>query len=184
MTYTVVPLGPDTWPLFAELVERNNGVYGGCWCIAFHAKEDRQGDHRSTKEALVRAGDAHAALVLDADGVAQGWAQYGSPEELDGINHRRAYDTAAPPRPDWRITCVFVDKRHRGQGVARAAVRGALDLVREAGGGTVEAISEVTDGRTAQSRFLLTGTVEMLEDLGFERGPQVGKHAVVMTTRV
>ena len=132
----------------------------------------------------VRSGDAHAALVLDADGVAQGWAQYGSPEELDGINHRREYDKAPPPRPDWRITCVFVDKRHRGQGVARAAVRGALDLVREAGGGTVEAISEVTDGRTAQSRFLLSGTVEMLEDLGFERGPQVGKHAVVMTTRV
>lgn len=184
MTFSVVPLGPDTWPLFAELVERNNGVYGGCWCIAFHAKEDRQGDHRATKEALVRSGDAHAALVLDADGVAQGWAQYGSPEELDGINHRREYDKAPPPRPDWRITCVFVDKRHRGQGVARAAVRGALDLVREAGGGTVEAISEVTDGRTAQSRFLLSGTVEMLEDLGFERGPQVGKHAVVMTTRV
>ena len=25
---------PSTWDAFAELVLRNNGIYGGCWCIA------------------------------------------------------------------------------------------------------------------------------------------------------
>ena len=62
----------------------------------------------------VRTDRAHAALVLDADGKAQGWCQYGSPEELSGIKHRRVYDKDAPPRPDWRITCFYVDKKHRG----------------------------------------------------------------------
>ena len=36
--YTTRPLGASTWHAFAELVERNNGVYGGCWCIAFHTE--------------------------------------------------------------------------------------------------------------------------------------------------
>ena len=34
--YTTRPLTPDTWADFAELVEANNGVWGGCWCIGFH----------------------------------------------------------------------------------------------------------------------------------------------------
>ncbi|HSM45585.1 MAG TPA: GNAT family N-acetyltransferase, partial [Acidimicrobiia bacterium] len=34
--YTVEPLRPDTWDAFARLVERHNGVWGGCWCLWFH----------------------------------------------------------------------------------------------------------------------------------------------------
>jgi GNAT superfamily N-acetyltransferase len=182
MTYAVRPLDATTWDLFAELVERNGGVYGGCWCTAFHPDRGLRGveGRRTAKEERVRTGRAHAALVLDADGVAQGWAQYGGPAELD-LRHRREYDRAPPPVADWRITCVFVDKRHRGQGVARAAVQGALDLIAQAGGGRVEAISEVTAGRTAPGRFLFSGTVELLEDLGFARVRQVGKHAWIVS---
>ncbi|MEI2827589.1 MAG: hypothetical protein V9F04_15255 [Dermatophilaceae bacterium] len=36
MTYETRLLTPDTWDDFAELVEANNGVWGGCWCIGFH----------------------------------------------------------------------------------------------------------------------------------------------------
>ncbi|HZE04367.1 MAG TPA: hypothetical protein VE127_04025, partial [Solirubrobacteraceae bacterium] len=35
--YETRPLDASTWDAFAELVERNNGVYGGCWCIACHS---------------------------------------------------------------------------------------------------------------------------------------------------
>src|SRR4051794_2140833 len=68
---------------------------------------------------------------------------------------------APPPAPDWRITCIFVDRGHRGQGIARTALAGALEQVAERGVGLVEAISEVTQGREAQGRFLLSATVEL-----------------------
>ncbi|MET7455215.1 GNAT family N-acetyltransferase [Streptomyces sp. NPDC005574] len=180
--YQVRLLDASTWDAFAELVERNNGVYGGCWCIGYHRECGQQGiSHRQAKERRVRTGRAHAALVLDQDGTAQGWCQYGSPEELSHIKHRRAYDKDAPPRPDWRITCVYVDTKHRGRGIARAALEGALDQIAQAGGGLVEAVSEVTDGREAQGRFLFSATVELFEDFGFTRGRQVGKHAWIVT---
>ena len=35
-TYTVKALDESTWDAFAALVERNNGVFGGCWCMGFH----------------------------------------------------------------------------------------------------------------------------------------------------
>lgn len=182
--FSVVPLGPDTWDGFADLVERHNGIYGGCWCIGYHPECGTKIDHREAKRDRVMNDSAHAALVVDADGAVQAWAQYGDPDELAGIKHKREYDKQPPPLPDWRLTCVFVDKKHRGQGLARLAVEGALELIAAAGGGSVEAISEVTDGRTAQGRFLFSGTVELLEDLGFARVRQVGKLAWIMTRAV
>ena len=34
MRYTIRPLDASTWAAFAELAERNNGVYGGGWCYS------------------------------------------------------------------------------------------------------------------------------------------------------
>lgn len=179
--HMVRPLGPETWQTFSELVERNNGIYGGCWCIGYHPECGQRINHRETKFTRVMDDAAHAALVLDETGRCQAWAQYGSPEELAGIKHRRAYEKEPPPLPDWRLTCVYLDPKHRGQGLARVALTGALDLMAAAGGGLVEAISETTDGRVAQGRFLFTATAEVLEELGFSRIRQVGKHAWIMS---
>lgn len=184
MPYTVRALDETTWDAFAELVERNHGVYGGCWCIGFHPPKPPELSNREAKQQRVLTGAAHAALVLDGEGRAQGWAQYGAPDELAGFKHRREYDRDAPPRPDWRITCIFVDKRHRRQGVARAALEGALELIAGAGGGRVEAISEVTAGRESQARFLFSATVELFEEYGFARSRQVGKHAWILSRSV
>jgi GNAT superfamily N-acetyltransferase len=182
MPYTIRALDGSTWAAFAELAERNNGVYGGCWCMAYHLERKQQGmNYRAAKEDRVRTGRAHAALVIDEDGLAQGWCQYGSPEELPGIKHKGEYDKAAPAPPDWRITCIFIDKKHRRQGIARAALEGALDQIAHLGGGLVEAISEVTAGREAQGRFLFSATVELFEQNGFTRVRQVGKHAWIVS---
>lgn len=179
--YTIRPLDASTWDAFAELVDRNNGIYGGCWCIAFHSAYERGiSDPRTLKEQLVRAGDAHAALVFDEQGLAQGWCQYGSTDELV-LRHRREYDKDPPTPARWRIACIFADKRHRGQGIARAGLQGALGQIAGVGGGLVEAISETTADRVAQSRFLFSATVELFEQCGFARGRQVGKHAWIVS---
>jgi GNAT superfamily N-acetyltransferase len=181
MPWTTTPLDASTWGAFAELVERNNGIFGGCWCIGFHPERGQWDIARTVKEDRVRTDRAHAALVLDEERAVQGWCQYGSPQELPNIKNRREYDKEPPARPDWRITCVFVDRKHRGQGVARAALEGALHQIAQAGGGLVEAISEVTTGRDAPGRFLFTATVEVFEELGFTRVRQVGKHAWIVS---
>jgi hypothetical protein len=56
-----------------------------------------------------------------------------------------------------------------------------LDQVAHAGGGLVEAISEVTTGREAPGRFLFSATVELFEQHGFARRRQVGKHAWIVS---
>jgi hypothetical protein len=177
----VKALDPSTWPDFAALVERHNGVWGGCWCLGFHAEGAKHGSHRrAAKEARVREGRAHAALVYDGDECV-GWCQFGSPAELPRIKHRRAYEAEAPEAPQWRITCFFVDGRYKRRGVAGTALAGALDAIAGLGGGTVESFPEDVAGRKVSGSFLHNGTLAMFERAGFERVRKLGKHRWLVT---
>src|SRR5262245_1584730 len=134
--YVVKPLAPRTWDAYARLMERHNGVFGGCWCTYFHTMSSEKTysaeDNRALKQRLVNEDRAHAALVFDGD-EAVAWCQYGSPAELPNIYHRKQYEAELDKLPDYRITCMFVDKKYRRQAVTAVALDGALDLIAQAG---------------------------------------------------
>lgn len=184
---SVLALTPDTWPDFETLAARHNGVWGGCWCMAFHAKGPGWGVsadlNRQEKRALVAAGRAEAALVY-RDGACVGWCQYGTPADLPRIKAARAYGDGPDPHPDWRITCFFVDRGQRGGGIARAALAGALDLIARAGGGVVEAFPDDMTGRRGTASFLHGGTTALFEQQGFVRIRPLGKTRWLMTRRI
>lgn len=180
--YRIEALDESTWDAFAALVERNNGVFGGCWCIGFHPeggdKQTTAALNRERKLERVRAGTAHAALVFDGDDCA-GWCQFGAPDEVPRIKSRSAYEKGLTALPDWRIACNFVGKGHRRQGVATAALAGALDLIAGLGGGRVEGYPE--DAASVPAGFLFNGASSTYEELGFVRDRQIGKHRWVVT---
>ena len=183
MTYTVKALDESTWPAFAELVEANNGVFGGCWCIGFHSEGPTGGPtlNRERKLERVRNGTTHAALVFDGD-ACLGWCQFGSPAELPRIKNRPAYEKSLTTLADWRIACNFVGKGHRRKGVATAALAGALELIGGLGGGVVEGYPE--DAADVAAGFLFHGALSTFEQLGFERDRKIGKHRWVVTKTV
>jgi GNAT superfamily N-acetyltransferase len=204
--YTVKPLSPDTWPDFAALAERHNGVWGGCWCTWFHGPGARMcegpgGRHqalshrscadkgqtvegnRALKERLVREGRAHAALVFDGD-VAVAWCEYGTPDELPNIYHRKEYEAGLDRLPEYRLTCFFVDRNYRRTGVAAIALRGALDLIAQAGGGVVEAYPHETPDKKVSASFLYSVTRSMFEQAGFSYDRPKGLKNCVMSKKV
>jgi GNAT superfamily N-acetyltransferase len=176
--FSVRPLDESTWPEFARLVERHNGIWGGCWCMSFHAEGVGRGrtaaQNRSEKESRVREGRAHAALVYDGT-TCVGWCQFGPTEELPRIKNQRAYREELTALPGWRITCFFVDKSYRGKGVASLALEGALREIARLGGGTVESYPDDMEGRSMSASFLHNGTVAMFERQGFVRTRRLGK---------
>ena len=179
-------LGPDTWADFARLVEAHNGVWGGCWCMWYHGKEGSEAPpeaKREAKELRVRNGHAHAALVYKGTDCV-GWCQFGSVDELPRIHNQRAYMKTDPVLPDWRITCFFSGKGHRGSGVASAALEGAVGQIKSLGGGVIEGYPEDIAGRKATPAFLFNGALHMFERLGFERSRKIGKHKWVVTLAV
>jgi GNAT superfamily N-acetyltransferase len=184
-TYTIKALDQSTWPAFAALVEHNNGVFGGCWCMGFHAegvgKDTTAAQNCERKHGRVRAGTAHAALVFDGD-ECLGWCQFGPPDELPRIKSRAAYEKGRTTLPDWRIACCYVGKGHRRKGVATAALAGAVGLIAGLGGGTVEGYPE--DAGSVPAGFLFNGALSTYEKLGFTRDRKIGKHRWVVTRAV
>jgi GNAT superfamily N-acetyltransferase len=180
-------LDAETWRDFAQLAENHHGVWEGCWCLGFHEEgaphvyspEQR----RALKEARVREGRAHAALVYDGEQCV-GWCQFGPTQELPRINHQKAYKVGLEQPPDWRITCFFVGRTHRHKGVADAALAGALVEIAGLGGGEVESYPEDTAGRKVSGSFLNNATLAMFERHGFERTRQIGKHCWVVRRHV
>ena len=160
--FKVKALSSATWPDFAALVEKHNGVWGGCWCMEFHPEgKERSAARREKKEHRVRQGTAHAALVYDG-AACVGWCQFGSPDELPRIKHLRVYNEEVAALPDWRITCFFVDKAHRGKGISSAALAGALEEIARLGGGTVESYPEDVTDRIVSASFLYNSRLSML----------------------
>lgn len=187
MTLASKPLSPETWPDFSRLVEKHGGIFGGCWCIAFHLEPGENklgaGAYRAMKEARVRAGRAHAALVYEGGDVV-GWCQFGPTSELPNIRSKKVYEEGLTRLPDWRITCFFVDRERRGHGVARRALKEALIEIRRLGGGVVEAYPEDHSGHKISSSFLCSGTLGMFEKAGFAKDRKIAMYRWVVARRL
>ncbi len=171
----VKELSLSTWPDFEKLAMKQ----GGCWCMYYQrprplagkmTKEERAERNRRDKESLVRQGQSHAIIVYK-DHAPVGWCQYGVKEELPRIDARQGYrGIRSPPRGKklWRITCFFVDKDHRGQGVARTALRGAIESITRQGGGVVEAYPVVSGKGLKDPTWMWSGSVSMFRRQGFK----------------
>lgn len=183
---TVRELTPETWKDFEGLFARYGGVQSGCWCMFYHrdrpvgglpdAKriETNRLDHRR----LVESGHAHGVLVYRG-AAAVGWCQFGPRADLPRLEHGRKYRALELPRtkaPLWRITCFFVDRPERRRGVAKTALRGALEAIARAGGGVVEAYPS-TNPRAVATWF---GSRGMFEHEGFRVVAPFGQSHLLM----
>lgn len=187
--WTARALSEKTWKDFEGLFARYNGVQAGCWCMFYHregpihapSEEERTERNRQDHRAWVGEGRAHGVLVYEG-GEAIGWCQFGPRKELPRLERGRTYRALdLPPSRGalWRITCFFVDRPHRRQGVAEFALGEALREIRRMGGGTVEAFP-ATHGRAVAIWF---GTVGMFEAQGFrDVGPFGKSHRLMRRT--
>lgn len=164
---------------------------GSCWCMHYQrarpvlqggTAEEHRRVNRRDKANLVRQGRAHAILVYDGD-IPVGWCQYGPREELPRIDAGRGYRKVGPTTeggPLWRITCFFVDRAYRGRGVAKFALKAALESIREQGGGIVEAFPVVSKKMAAVPEWRWFGTPEMFRKHGFRVVAPLGTSGVLM----
>jgi GNAT superfamily N-acetyltransferase len=180
-------LEPSRWADFETLFRKYDGVQAGCWCMFYHragpgtgavGSLERREQNRRDHRALVLGGRAQGVLVY-ADDRPVGWCQFGRREDLPRLENGRKYRAlqgrlGAPPR--WRITCFFVDRPYRRRGVARRALRAALDAMARQGGGIVEAYPS-TQSRAVAVWF---GTRGMFEREGFRVVRPFGRSNVLV----
>ena len=145
-------------------------------------RTERTAINKKDKRNLVHEGQSHGTIVYKGR-TPVGWCQYGPREELPRIDAGRNYRKVDPFPPEkklWRITCFFVDKDHREQGIAKTALRATLESIKKHGGGIVEAYPVVSKKILAESQWIWFGTPGMFQREKFKPVERLGASYLLM----
>lgn len=169
---TIRPLTPDLMDDFGVVLRGNFGA--GCWCMypRLNDAETRAlpgtgSQSRRKRAAMAAMASGHPApgLLAFRDGAPVGWVAVAPRRELLRIARSRA----TPPVDDaevWVIPCVTVRKGMRGQGIAVALIRAAVEYASAHGAPAVEAYPRAGSVRTGDDNAYF-GVEPMFRRAGF-----------------
>lgn len=163
------PLAPERFADFERLFGPR-GACGGCWCMFWKLRgkafEQNTGEPvRQMQKSIVDSGTVPGLLAY-VDDQPIGWI---------AVEPRRAYPRLAHSRvlqpvdeqEVWSVTCFFVAKNYRKQGITVSLLKAAVEYVRSEGGRIVEGYPVETHGQTSDV-FVYTGTASSFQNAGFK----------------
>jgi GNAT superfamily N-acetyltransferase len=108
-------------------------------------------------------------LLARSDGTTVGWVSVSPRDEFSRILRSPLLDkTSLDDDGVWSIVCFWVPRQHRGQGVGRALLNGAVVFARDKGARVIEAYPVDTKGRRRAPAGIYTGTLELFTGAGFD----------------
>ena len=163
------PLTPARWhDLEALFGER--GACGGCWRMYWRLTrsdyERKKG--AGNKKALKKVVDSGRppGLLAYAGGKAVGWCAIG-PREIYPVLERSRILARVDDEPAWSVTCFFVARPFRRQGITVQLLKAASDFARKNGAHVVEGYPvEPRKGRMPDV-FAYTGLPSAYRKAGF-----------------
>ncbi len=140
MKLVVRALTPDRWPALEDLFGEN-GACNGCWCMHWRIgaayRTTPRDENKRAFRAVVRRGPPPGLLAFDAD-VAVGWCQL-TPRAALPVIDRTWRLARVDDLPVWSLSCLYVRKGYRRQGVTCVLIRAALKAAQRAGAPALEA---------------------------------------------
>jgi GNAT superfamily N-acetyltransferase len=167
MELYIRPLIPARWSALEDLFGRG-GASNGCWCMywrigpAYHRRPRAQNRH--ALRAIVERGPPPGLLAFDGDRPV-GWCQLCPRSELAWLAGKREF-VPVDDAPVWSISCFYVRRGYRRQGVMSALVAGALRAAKRGGAPALEAYP-VDTARTGATKNVFTGTAAAFRRAGF-----------------
>ena len=172
---TLHPISPERWhDLETVFNAKGCSIARGCWCMyyrhsgaqpALPAGTTRAQANRSEMKALVDAG-AITGLIGYRGKEPVGWISLGPREDYAKLR-RSPVMKPVDDLPVWSIICFVVPAEHRGQGVARALLDGAIAYAGKQGAKLLEAYP-IDKKKRANDEWMWFGAKSMFDDAGFE----------------
>lgn len=174
--FSIEPLGPETFELFAALHGR-----AGCYCMYWQYDRDNRAwqleapeRNREAKRERVAGRSTHGLLAIDRDlteregrAIAVGSIQLEPRGSLTKLTARMPYRDLGPSEGRWSVACLYVAPEHRRRGVARALLDGAITWLRdERGAQALEAYPRLGDDLRDEEQWM--GPESLFARAGFE----------------
>lgn len=180
----IQPLTPARWPDFEKLFGER-GACGGCWCMFMRLPratfEQQKGlKNKKAMQKLVKANDVPGLLAY-ARGEPVGWCSISQREKFSALERSRILQSI-DDQPVWSVTCFFIAKGFRRQGVTVELLKAAIAYVKKRGGKILEGYpvepasastsSATTAGASAKKMqpdtFMWTGLASAFRKAGFK----------------
>lgn len=177
---TFAPATPDRWDDI-ETLFGPRGACAGCWCMWWRLSRAAfksgagQGNRRAFKK-LVEGGAVPGLLAYDGDQPV-GWCAVEPKQAYASLLRSKA--KTVDDRPCWSVTCFFVAKSHRNQGVSFALLQAAVKHARANGAALIEGYPIDTDKKAMDfSSFM--GAAQTFKAAGFAEAARPSPSRPVM----
>jgi GNAT superfamily N-acetyltransferase len=164
------PATPDRWPDIERLFG-SRGACGGCWCMAWRKSKrefdnDKGARNRDTLRAIVAAGPPPGVLAYSGSEPV-GWCAV-APRQVYVRLARSRVLKPIDDAPVWSVSCFFVAKPFRRQGLSMELLRAAVDFVKAQGGAIVEGYP-AAPAKELPGAFVWTGLPGTFRAAGFHQ---------------
>lgn len=177
----VLPLTRERWnDLEALFGER--GACAGCWCMWWRLPRSQwtlgkgKGNRKAFKQ-LVDSGDSPGLLAY-IDGRPVAWCAV-APRQSYPVLARSRTLKPFDEKPVWSVTCFFVPRDFRGQGLSVHLLEAAKRFVREQGGQVIEGYPVAPKRGRMPDAFAWTGLVSAFKKAGFREVSLRGSRSIM-----
>ena len=140
MKTIIRPLTPDLWPALADLFGPL-GACNGCWCMYWRigAEYRKRPPERNREDfrKVVQEGPPPGLLAFQGD-LAIGWCQL-TPRDWLPVIDRNWRLRRVDELPVWCISCFYIRKGYRRQGVTAQLTKSAISYAKARGAVALEA---------------------------------------------
>lgn len=163
----------------AALMEARGGP-DFCWCAAWrdkpaHVTQAKGDEGKALRKAVIKAQvdrGVHVGLLAYDGDLPVAWCSCGPLQEFKRLGGPKDEETGKV----WAISCFFLNRQYRGQGVTPALTRAAIDTARKAGASYLQ-----TNGVERDSpSYKFMGLRDRYLALGFSDIGMVGSRRHVM----
>jgi GNAT superfamily N-acetyltransferase len=152
--FTILPLTPDLWPALEDLFGKS-GASNGCWCMYWRLggayRKAPRGANREALRQIVKRGSPPGLLAFDGD-LPVGWCQLTPRDALPWLDHMWWFERVDAV-PVWSISCFFVRRGYRRQGVMTQLIFAALKTAKRARAPALEGYPIDTSAPTSTSNI-------------------------------
>jgi len=169
LTLSIKPIKRNLWTDLEELFGLN-GACGGCWCMHWKLRgkafdEAKGSAARQIHKSIVDAGTV-TGLLAYANGEVIGWVAVEPRTDYEKLAHSRVLKPV-DEQPVWSVSCFYIKKEYRRQGVTVSLLNAAVEHVRQQGGKIVEGYP-VDAQKDMPAPFVFTGMASAFQKAGFK----------------
>lgn len=170
-TFEAHPLTPDRWADLEKLFGKS-GAYSGCWCMWWRFTGPEWSAHRGegNKTAfheVVESGEVPGILGY-VGGEPAGWCAIAPRDAHKRLREERVrIFKKADDQPTWTITCFFIGRPYRKQGMMLQLLNAAVEYAISQGATIIEGYPLDTEGEQKSDNSAYTGLMSTFLKSGF-----------------